>query len=171
MQSTFNMNKKNTLRKIRLLLGVFCLLLILSGVTAFPIAWEMSLADGFFKGSDSSMAIWIRDVNTAVTDVNAHYPYIFYGTDWLAFAHIVIATAFIGPLRDPVKNIWVLQFGMIACFMVFPLALICGPIRHIPFYWRLIDCSFGLFGIIPLLTAYRLTQKLETTRTLTSAAL
>jgi hypothetical protein len=167
MQSTFNMNEKNTLRKIRFLLGAFCLLLIVSGVTAFPIAWEMSLADGFFKGSGSFMAGWIREVNLAVTEVNARYPYIFYGTDWLAFAHIVIATAFIGPLRDPVRNIWVLQFGMIACLMVFPLALICGPIRHIPFYWRLIDCSFGLFGILPLIAAYRLTRKLRSIKQLT----
>ena len=61
-----------------------------------------------------------------------------------------IGTAFIGPLRDPVRNIWVIEFGMIACLMVIPLAFICGPIRGIPFIWRIIDCSFGLFGIIPL---------------------
>ena len=30
------------------------------------------------------------------------------------------------------------------------LALIFGPIRGIPLFWRLIDCSFGLFGAIPL---------------------
>jgi hypothetical protein len=75
---------------------------------------------------------------------------MFYGTDWLAFAHIVIAIAFIGPLRDPVKNVWVVQFGMIACVLVIPTALICGQIRGVPFYWRLIDCSFGVIGIIPL---------------------
>lgn len=39
---------------------------------------------------------------------------------------------------------------MIACALVIPLAVICGPIRGIPIYWRLIDCSFGVFGIIPL---------------------
>jgi hypothetical protein len=57
-----------------------------------------------------------------------------YGTDWLAFAHLVIAIAFLGPLKDPVRNIWVVEFGMIACLLVIPLALICGPIRGIPFY-------------------------------------
>jgi hypothetical protein len=41
---------------------------------------------------------------------------------------------------------------MIACVAIIPLAFICGPIRQIPFYWRLIDCSFGVFGIIPLYT-------------------
>ena len=39
---------------------------------------------------------------------------------------------------------------MIACGLVVPLALICGPLRGIPFFWRLIDCSFGILGIIPL---------------------
>ena len=29
---------------------------------------------------------------------------IAYGTDWLAFAHITIAVAFLGPLKDPVRN-------------------------------------------------------------------
>ncbi|MBA3972556.1 MAG: hypothetical protein H0X46_10550, partial [Bacteroidetes bacterium] len=92
---------------------------------------------------------------------NAQYIQLAYGTDWLAFSHIVIAMAFIGPLIDPVKNIWVIQFGIIACVMVFPLALIAGPIRHIPFYWQLIDCSFGLFGAIPLIICYRHIKALE----------
>jgi hypothetical protein len=73
----------------------------------------------------------------------------------------VIATIFIGPFINPVKNIWVIQFGMIACVMVFPLAFIAGPIRHIPFYWQLIDCSFGFFGIIPLWICYKEIRKLE----------
>jgi hypothetical protein len=34
--------------------------------------------------------------------------------------------------------------------MVIPLAMIFGPIRGIHFFWRLADCSFGVFGIIPL---------------------
>jgi hypothetical protein len=84
-----------------------------------------------------------------------------YGTDLLAFAHLVIAVAFWGPLKDPVKNIWVIQFGMIACIMIFPLAFICGPIRNIPFYWQLIDCSFGAIGLIPLYICYKNILKLE----------
>jgi hypothetical protein len=45
--------------------------------------------------------------------------------------------------------------------MIFPLAFICGPIRHIPFYWQLIDCSFGIIGIIPLFFCYRWIKQLE----------
>ena len=39
---------------------------------------------------------------------------------------------------------------MIACLAVIPLALICGPLRGIPWFWQPIDCSFGVLGIIPL---------------------
>jgi hypothetical protein len=49
----------------------------------------------------------------------------------------------------------VIQFGMIACLAVVPLALIAGPIRGIPWGWRLVDMSFGVVGIVPLLLAYR----------------
>ena len=73
----------------------------------------------------------------------------------------MIAVAFWGPLRDPVRNVWVVQFGMIACAAIVPLAVICGPIRGIPPWWTLIDISFGVLGIIPLLVAYRLIRRLE----------
>ena len=35
---------------------------------------------------------------------------------------LVIAIVFIGPLRDPVKNVWVVEFGMIACALVVPFS-------------------------------------------------
>ena len=68
---------------------------------------------------------------------------------------------FFGPMRDPVRNKWVLQFGLVACAAVPLLALIAGPLRGIPFGWRLIDCSFGLFGAIPLAIALQYTNLLE----------
>jgi hypothetical protein len=97
-----------------------------------------------------AMATWISTVHRGLTETNAKYPFIFYGTDWLAFGHLVIAVAFWGPLRDPVRNIWVIEFGMIACVLVIPTALIFGPLRGIPLFWQAIDCSFGVVGIIPL---------------------
>ncbi len=62
---------------------------------------------------------------------------------------------------DPVRNKWVLVFGVIACAGVVPLAMIAGPIRGIPFYWRLIDSSFGIIGMIPLLICLRDVGRLE----------
>ena len=67
------------------------------------------------------------------------------------------------PVRDPVKNIWVIEFGLIACVLVLPLALICGPIRGIPFFWRLIDCSFGVIGFITLWVTRKMIRGLEGT--------
>jgi hypothetical protein len=43
---------------------------------------------------------------------------------------------------------------------VVPLALIAGPIRGLPWWWLLIDISFGVFGIIPLLVAYKYIRRL-----------
>lgn len=148
--------------RIKLSLIIFITLLILSGVTAFPLEWELSfLAKSSIFASNAILHEWIQKTYHAVEESNILYPFLSYGTDWLAFAHIVIAIVFIGPLKDPIRNVWVIQFGMIACFMVFPLAFICGPIRNIPFYWQLVDCSFGLFGLLPLYVAYRNTIKLE----------
>jgi hypothetical protein len=57
-----------------------------------------------------------------------------------------VAHAFYGLYRDPVRNIGVVEFGMIACAGIIPLALICGPIRGFPFWWSVIDMSFGPSG-------------------------
>ena len=153
-------------RRTKLLLLFFTIGLLLSGLTAFPIKAEVDfLQDVVGEGSATEswwpwMARWISFVHRGVTVTNRDYPFLFYGTDWLAFAHIVLTIAFIGPLRDPVRNIWVINFGMIACVLVIPLAMICGPIRGIPFFWRLIDCSFGVLGIIPLYIAWRYTRQI-----------
>jgi hypothetical protein len=77
---------------------------------------------------------WVQRVHAALYDTDRRYPFLAYGTDWLAFAHLAIAVAFIGPLRDPVRNKWVLVFGTIACIGVVPLALIAGAVRGIPLY-------------------------------------
>ena len=74
----------------------------------------------------------------ALTQTQLQHPLLFYGTDWLAFGHFVIAIAFIGALRDPVRNRWLLDFGLIACGLVIPFALVFGGRRGIPFWWRLI---------------------------------
>lgn len=157
--TTENEHKLRT--KIRRLIWLFIVGLVLSGITAFPIETQLSIANDHLSVFPGFLRNWIRDVYFAVRNTNEQYPYLSYGTDWLAFAHLVIAVAFIGPLRDPVKNIWVMQFGMIACVMVFPLAFIAGSIRGIPVYWQIIDCSFGVFGFMLLYYCYRNIVQLE----------
>lgn len=155
-----------TITAIRLWLTILIVGLVISGVTAFPLEWEVRVASDLLHASPApqlapALVEWIDRVRDALTANGSSYPFLAYGTDWLAFAHLVIAVVFIGPLIDPVRNIWVIQFGMIACAGVIPLALIAGAARGIPFGWQLIDISFGVFGIIPLLFAYRLTRRLE----------
>ena len=156
-----------TLFWIRLLLGLFVAALILSGLTAFPLLGEARLlAEWFGIGTRMesifpALAWWLSHVHDGLEAAYQSYPFLAYGTDWLAFAHIVIGVVFWGPIKDPVKNVWVVEFGMIACVLVVPLALVCGQIRGIPIYWRLIDCSFGVFGIIPLFIVRRMIGKIS----------
>jgi hypothetical protein len=158
MQSTFKIEKNKSVIKRWLLF--FMIMLFISGITAIPAVWELSIAIRFFD-ENSFMGSWLSDVYIAVKDTSEKYPYLFYGYDWLAFAHIVLAIVFIGPYKDPVKNKWVIEFGAIACLLVIPFAFIAGYFRGIPFWWRLIDCSFGILGLIPLGICYNKINEIE----------
>lgn len=145
------------LGRIRILLACFMVALVLSGMTAFALDTELGLLSEMLgidaaapPSSYTGLRFWIATVAHGLHETNRHYPFLAYGTDWLAFGHLVIAVFFIGPWIDPVHNRWVIDAGIIACVGVIPMALIAGAIRSIPFYWRLIDCSFGVFGIVPL---------------------
>src|ERR1700727_2730650 len=134
-------------RKVKRLILLFIIGLCLSGITAFPLLQEISfLYNKISPHAPAFIQVWITKVYNGIKADNSSYPFMAYGTDWLAFAHLVIAVAFIGPYIDPVRNKWVITFGLIACAGVIPLALIAGHIRGIPIGWRLIDCSFGVFG-------------------------
>jgi len=150
------------LRRTRAILIFFVVGLVASGLTAFPLQWELDVLSRLVGITPdvppkdySPLQLWIALIHAGLDDIYARYPFMAYGTDWLAFAHIVIGIAFVGAVRDPVRNLWVITWGMIACVLVVPLALVCGPLRGIPFYWQLIDCSFGVLGIIPLWLARR----------------
>ncbi|WP_405388336.1 hypothetical protein OG596_10430 [Streptomyces sp. NBC_01102] len=165
------MSERALLRRIRVWLVVFIVCLVLSGLTAFPLVHELRWAEDLLQSPVSpvpehfpALMEWITRVRTGLDEADANHPFVLYGTDWLAFAHLVIAVAFYGPYRDPVRNIWVIEFGMIACAGIIPLALICGPIRDIPFWWTVIDMSFGVFGVIPLLLVHRMIKRLEAVR-------
>jgi hypothetical protein len=156
------MKSKISLRKsIRNWTLFFITGLVLSGLTAFALESELAWLNDYFIKGDTAIYFWIHRVYISLKDTNEKYPFLAYGYDWLAFAHLVIAVAFIGVLQDPVRNKWIIQFGRIACIMVFPLAFVAGMIRGIPVYWWLIDCSFGLIGLIPLTICCQKIEKLE----------
>ncbi|MGI5241903.1 hypothetical protein [Dactylosporangium sp. CA-139066] len=155
------------LTRIRFWLVLFVIGLDISGVTAFPLEAESGLLVRILHASWSPapehlpvLVDFLDRVHHGIVETGRQYPFMAYGTDWLAFAHLVIAVAFWGPYRDPVRNIWVVHFGMIACVAVIPLALIAGPVRGIPRWWQLIDMSFGVFGIVPLFFAERAIRRL-----------
>lgn len=156
------------LRAIRFWLLIVIAGLVVSGVTAFPLEAELHWLLLILRSSllrplaeHIQLLPWIDRVYGGLSITNKHFSFLAYGTDWLAFAHLIIAVAFIGPYRDPVRNEWVITFGLIACAGVIPLALIAGHIREIPIAWRLLDCSFGFFGGIPLLLCKRKLRALE----------
>jgi hypothetical protein len=155
-----NTEIKRIRTSVRALLFLFILCLVISGLTAIPVASEL-----FFSlqslPQDSALYSLLKKVLFAVTETQNNFPFLFYGYDWLSFAHIIIAMAFIGPYREPVRNIWVIEFGMLACVCVIPFALIAGGLRGLPFWWRLIDCSFGIMGFIPLWICYSKIKVLE----------
>lgn len=152
------MNREAQLRgRIQALTWLFIIGLVLSGVTAIPLNWELELLVNWFglegrtsANATSELGRWLLTAREALQEVNAKHSLLFYGTDWLAFGHFAIAIAFIGALRDPVRNEWLFTFGMIACVLVIPYALGFGAVRGIPVWWRLIDCSFGVVGFVPL---------------------
>lgn len=170
------MTLSDHLRRIRFWLAVFIAGLVVSGVTAFPLEHELRWLVAFLHAraiqpiaTATHLLPWINRVSLALKATNANYPFLSYGTDWLAFAHLVIAIAFIGPYVDPVRNKWLITFGLIACGGVIPLALVAGYARGVPIGWRLIDCSFGIFGAVPLLICRNDIARIEASRRSRSA--
>lgn len=142
-------NTRKLEKQIKWMMLFFMAVLIISGATAIPVEWELKtfLSDG---PSDTALSQLLHRVLLAVQETNSKFPFLMYGYDWLAFAHFVIAVSFIGVLRNPVRNIWVVEFGMAACLMIIPFAFIFSAIRGLPVWWSMIDSSFGIFGILPL---------------------
>jgi hypothetical protein len=140
---------ENKLKQTRHWIIFFMIVLFLSGLTAIPLEKELAFLSRCFSPANI-VGAWIQKVYLGIVHTNRMYPFLAYGYDWLAFAHFVLAILFIGPLKDPVRNKWVIEFGMIACVLIIPFAFIAGHLRGIHVGWRLIDCAFGVIGIIPL---------------------
>jgi hypothetical protein len=148
-------------KNIRHWILFFMCMLFISGLTAIPAETELEFLCRFFPRG-TALGDWLDTTYIGLHQTNQQYPFLAYGYDWLAFAHFILAILFIGPLKNPVRNKWVIEFGIIACLLIIPFALVAGYFRSIPLWWRLIDCSFGIIGIIPLTICLRQISKLET---------
>jgi hypothetical protein len=162
-------------RRIKWLTWFFIVGLVISGATAIPLLTEvnwlakMTKAEALggtpYSTPTPAWALWLVNGQSALRDVSVKYPFLFYGTDWLAFGHFVIAIAFVGALRDPVRNRWLFTFGLLACVVLVPYAFVFGALRGIPVWWRLIDCSFGVIGLVPLWFCWKWSGEIEKDRT------
>ena len=112
------------LKRTRAFTLLFISGLILSGATAMPLVSEVNFlahitgAEGLVQTPGSTAtpawAAWLTNVQAALRKTSAEFPFLFYGTDWLAFGHYMIALAFVGALLDPIRNRWLFTYGTLA---------------------------------------------------------
>jgi hypothetical protein len=157
----------DALRRVRRWTVFFMTGLVLSGLTAIPIRGQLDVAIRTF-GEDlgtgalpSGVARWLLTLRDGIRATSDGAPFLFYGTDWLAFGHFAIAFAFVGALRDPLRNRWLYRYGMAICAAVPVWAFVFGPIRGIPFWWQLVDASFGVVGFVPMWRCDRWIARVE----------
>ena len=155
------MDRDRDLRFIRRWTVFFAVVLIISGLTAVPLEWGTRWLAGLTTNWSGPWHEWASQAATAIADIGSRYPFLFYGTDWLAFAHVVIGMAFIGVLRDPVRNKWVIEWALLSCGLVVVFAFVWAPVRGIPFFWRCVDASFGVVGALPLWLVLRRIRDFE----------
>ncbi len=151
-------------RRAKWMLGLVAFGLFLSGVTIWPAIPELKAAVALAWGSGEPKGVlhaFVLNAIAGLEDMNARYPFMFYAHDWLAFAHLVLAILFLGAIRDPVRNKWIVQCGLIMCALVPVLAAICIPLRGLPLRWFWIDTSFGVGAAVPLWIALGDIRRIE----------
>ncbi|MBC7783600.1 MAG: hypothetical protein H7144_07150 [Burkholderiales bacterium] len=98
--------------RVRWLLAIFIGGLVLSGVTAIPIEWQLDqlttalglatkTPDQFVAGSWQH---WLLRVRDGVKTTNETAQFMGYAGDRLAFGHFGIAIVFLWAWRDPVRH-------------------------------------------------------------------
>jgi len=111
-----------------------------SGLTIIPLPWELRLLVRLLAKlavlgiNVPAFSAWLARINHGVQNGYGQYPLLAYGTDWLAFGHAAIALACVGPLREPIRNIWIVEFGIMACLLVIPWTVFFGVLCGIPFF-------------------------------------
>jgi hypothetical protein len=84
--------RTKTLGRLRFALILFILLLALSGITAFPLVAEIDFLFEHKEWFPGFLMQWIAELYRAIHKTPTP---MLYGTDWLAFGHIVISLFFI----------------------------------------------------------------------------
>ena len=135
--------------------------LLLNGFTSVPLRTELDI----LLSKPDSLPQFLRDwwvyVYQGVLETSEKYNFMRYGFDWLGYAHLIIAIAFIGPYRDPIKNQWVVQWGMIAAGLGILMAFGWERMRDIPVWWSFIDAGISYFAFVVLWLCNRWISKLK----------
>src|SRR6187399_91473 len=105
------MTASDATTRFRIVMTVFIGGLLVSGITAFPLLLEMRLLTSWLGLSNATspvghtgLAFWTLTVRYGLEEMYSRYPWIAYGTDWLAFGHIAIALFFVGSLIRPAES-------------------------------------------------------------------
>jgi len=154
----------NRLKRAKIMLGIVVFGLLVSGVTVWPAVPELKLAVQVAWGNaepTGALHILVLRAIQGLEYVGGNYPFMLYAHDWLAFAHIVLAILFAGAIRDSIRNVWIVQCGLIMCALVPVLAGICIPLRGLPLCWFWIDFSFAPAAGLPLWIALRDIRRAE----------
>lgn len=154
----------DTLKRARVMLGIVAFGMLVSGVTVWPAVPGLKLAVRLVWGSAEATGVLHAFVLRAIEGlehVQSDYPFMLYAHDWLAFAHIMLALLFAGAIKDPVRNIWIVQCGLVMCASIPLLAGICIPIRGLPSCWFWIDFAFAPAAAWPLWIALKDIRKAE----------
>ena len=136
--------------------------LFVSGVTIWPWDIELSFAISALQAiaGPEPLIQLLQDIQQDMRLLEQSNSFVLYVADWLAFAHLVLAVLFLMALKNPIRNVLVVRFGILCSLSVPVLAITCIPMRGIPLFWILIDSSFALCAI-PLWIALKDIRKLE----------
>src|SRR5436190_2096707 len=135
--------------------------LLLNGISSLPLRTELNILLSYSSHLPQFLVDWWTYVNQGVLETSEKYNFMRYGFDWLAFAHLTIAIAFLGPLRDPIKNQWVVKWGMIVSALGIVMAFGWERLRDIPLWWSFVDAGISYFAFLILWLCNRWIEKLK----------
>lgn len=145
------------LSRIRLVLAIAIVCLILGSLATLAAPHTISVVLSILSRMeiatpDTSHSFrWLQHIQLQLGRDSDLHPMLHFCADLFAFVQLVFALALIGPLRNPIRNQWVIQFGILACCGLIPVALILGPWHGLPMAWRLVSCGAALCGIVTLM--------------------
>ena len=152
------------MKRAKIMLGIIVFGLLVSGITVWPAVPELKAAVSIVRGDatpEGTLHGFVVQAIEGLESMQADYPFMLYAHDWLAFAHIMLAILFAGAIRDPVRNVWIVQCGLIMCALVPVLAGICIPLRGIPGIWFWFDFAFAPAAALPLWIALKDIRRAE----------